>query len=568
MKRNRNLWGSVRTRQCAAWTAIAVLATAPVTAQVTTDPALESLLQMRQDTRLQSRASAEPLGVGVDGPVNPDEYFVGPGDVLGVNIWSTSPQEYQVTVTPEGFVLVPTIGIVDVKGQTLAVTRAKILQLIARKYTNASSTVALIVPRKVVVEVTGQVMNEGAFELRSVQRVSQLIELANTLPSTQVTREYYDVYRQNLRRFASQRFISVLHRDGSTERVDLVRYALSGEGRWNPFLREGDRVYVPLRNQEDNRIGVYGGVLREISFEYAEGDSLRDLVRTGLGWKDRARPELAYLARLDPQSKNLDSIAVNLLTFVERGPSDIPLQPGDRLVLPEERDDRGSDAVRVEGEVLRPGTYPITRNSTRLSEIVRAAGGFTTEANIGGATLVRSRPRRTDLPAEIEQERLLSLRTSLPAEDSTYYLTETALRLKGEVVSLDFSRLFLERDSTQDVTLRNFDRIIVPTRSRTVYVFGQVLSPGHVLFREGKPVSHYIEVAGGFTNDAREGDMRVIKGNTRAWLGPDETLIEDGDYIWVPKDNPRPFGEYLATVAQLATVVASLATVILVIDAL
>ena len=62
--------------------------------------------------------------------------------------------------------------------------------------------------------------------------------------------------------------------------------------------------------------------------------------------------------------------------------------------------------------------------------------------------------------------------------------------------------------------------------------------------------------------------MKVIKGNTRTWLDPSETPIEDGDFLWVPKEYPTPFGTVLMTVAQLATVIAALASVILVVNTL
>jgi hypothetical protein len=141
---------------------------------------------------------------------------------------------------------------------------------------------------------------------------------------------------------------------------------------------------------------------------------------------------------------------------------------------------------------------------------------------------------------------------------------ETELRLKGEVVSVDFHRLFVEGDSSQDVTLRNYDRIVVPGLTRTVYVFGQVVKPGHIPYVEGKRVGYYIDLVGGYAGEARSGDVKVIKGTTRTWLDPGETAIEDGDYIFVPKEVHYPFGYYLTTVVQFAGIIASLATVILV----
>ena len=132
-------------------------------------------------------------------------------------------------------------------------------------------------------------------------------------------------------------------------------------------------------------------------------------------------------------------------------------------------------------------------------------------------------------------------------------------------MSVDFSKLFISGDSAEDVTLRNYDRIIVPARTLTVYVFGQVTQPGHIRYVEGKRASYYIDLAGGYTEDARSGDTKVIKRTTRNWLDPSETTIQDGDYIFVPKEVHYPFAYYLTTITQAAGIIASFATVILVV---
>ncbi|MBI4535616.1 MAG: SLBB domain-containing protein [Ignavibacteriae bacterium] len=261
----------------------------------------------------------------------------------------------------------------------------------------------------------------------------------------------------------------------------------------------------------------------------------------------------------------MESTTVNPTSILTGNAPNIALRPGDRVIVPEGREYRQNYRVEIEGEVVRPGQYPITKNMTRLSEVIREAGSFTADANIRGATLMRARVSPLELPDEIEREQLLSMRASLGDQDSAYYLTETALRIKGEVVSVDFHKLFVEGDSTQDVILRTFDRIIVPAKRRTVYVFGQVISPGHIGYQEGERVAFYIAKAGGYTKDARTGDVKVIKGNTRAWLDPGETTIEDGDYIWVPKDQYYPFSYYINVYAQVAGIIGAAATVALLI---
>lgn len=528
------------------------------------DLRLPDLLLSKPDLRAQAKTGVDLKGVAMDGPVDPNEYHVGPGDVIGVNIWSASPVEHQLTIGPEGVLLIPSVGAIDLRGKTLKQAKDDIASATTKKYPKAEISVTLLSPRKVSVQISGMVINEGMFELYSVQRVDQLIEEANKLPSTAITKKFYDVDLQWQRRNATQRYITVRRRDGTVIRADLVCYYLHGDGRWNPYLMEGDKVFLAPRTDEDNRIGVFGGVLRNGSVEYVRGDSLTDLIALGLDFKPNARTDAAILTRLSPDGNHMDSMGVDLLAIRDGRAPNVALNPGDRLVVPEERDPRTGNACSVDGEVVHPGTYPITRSTTRLSDVIRAAGGITPGANLKAAVLLRARISPLELPEEYDQERMRSMRTALGGEDSVYYLTETALRLKGEVVTVDFGKLLVEGDSTQDVIIRNYDRIIIPSRTKTIYVFGQVIRPGHIEYSENASLGYYIDKAGGYTAEAREGDVMVIKAGSRVWLAPDETTIEDGDYIWVPKEVHYPFGYYLTTVAQFATVLAALASVIIV----
>jgi protein involved in polysaccharide export with SLBB domain len=213
----------------------------------------------------------------------------------------------------------------------------------------------------------------------------------------------------------------------------------------------------------------------------------------------------------------------------------------------------------VVGEVLYPGTYPISRNRTTLVDVIRSAGGFTESASLQLAEVLR----HTVASPEIELERLESLRGGVPPDDSTYYYLETNLRIKKEVVNVDFTGLFRNRDSTQDVILQDGDVIVIPTIKKTVYVFGQVINPGHVGYVPGEDIWYYIRKAGGVTDRAREADIKLVKAKTRQWLSPGGLMVEEGDYVWVPKVPERPFGYYLGIVAQSATVLSVAVSVVL-----
>lgn len=229
-----------------------------------------------------------------------------------------------------------------------------------------------------------------------------------------------------------------------------------------------------------------------------------------------------------------------------------PLESGDRIVVKAKKELREDYRVNIQGEVMYAGMYPITKNRTKLSEVIKQAGGFTEFSALRSATL----NRRSVQPGEVEIERLLSARGGVSTEDSSDYFLETELRLKKEIVSIDFEKLFINGDSSQDVILQDEDYIIVPSIKKTIYVFGQAVTPGHIPFMNGMNVEYYIAKAGGYTDRARKGDVQIIKSKTKQWLDPDETTIEEGDYVWIPKDPDRPFAYYMTIASQAASVLS------------
>jgi polysaccharide biosynthesis/export protein len=485
--------------------------------------------------------------IALEGTVDPKDYFVGPSDVLAVGISSVSLATYTLVVTPEGTLIIPTVGEVSVANHTLAETKTIVLSAIRRKYTSGSATVTLLVPRPIVVMVTGHVLNPGLYELSAVSRANQALELANSPRRDQTPTESGDMLREG-----GTRNIVLKHRDGSDSRVDLVRFMAVNDGKWNPFLREGDIVVVPRRDPSRHVIAVYGEVNSPGRYEFVEGDSLKDAINIAHGFTRWALKDSIEFFRLARNGALMEKKVVSWTSVVAGYEENPRLQPGDRILVKASQDLREDYRVTIAGEVLFPGVYPITKNSSRLSELLNRAGGVTEFASLRTAEL----SRRSISPEELDYERRVSLRGGTTAEDSAYFVLETDLRIRKERVNVDFERLLVGGDSTQDIILQTDDYINVPSRRQTIYVYGQVVSPGHVPFNPQLDVADYIGQAGGFTDDARPDDLRIIKASTRQWLARSETEIEAGDYIWVPRKADRSFAYYMTVFSQGAAVLS------------
>jgi polysaccharide biosynthesis/export protein len=541
-------------RRIAMVAVVSLFAAQGLVAQITRSTLFEQTPDVKSRIALPSGADVQPSGVALQSTIDAATYFVGPSDVIGVNIWIVPPVNLSLTVTPEGTLIIPGTGQVSVGGIPLAEAKERILAKVRRKYSGGEVNVTLLRPRPIVVEVVGYVLNPGLQTLTAADRANRAIEMANAVLNTQSSKTTAPPPEG-----MSARGVFVKHRDGTRERVDLILARSSAGDRLNPYLREGDVIIVPERNPRRNVFGIYGEVNLPARYEYADGDSVLDALNIAQGFTPLAWRDSVELTRMDSSGGIRFTQTINLDAIAKRTAPNLALQPGDRIVVKSHPDLRRDYRVSIVGEVRYPGTYPITLDRTRVSEIVARAGGFTKNAALKTSELLRPSVE----PAELDMERLESLRGGVAPEDSSYYYLETDLRIKKEVVGMDFERLFLRGDSTQDMILHDNDRINVPSLKRTVYVFGQVVTPGHLPFVPGKDVEYYVDGAGGFTERAQTGDLKIVKAKTRQWLSPDETTIEDGDYVWVPKTHEYTFGYYMNIIGQTASILSAAVSIVL-----
>jgi protein involved in polysaccharide export with SLBB domain len=187
------------------------------------------------------------------------------------------------------------------------------------------------------------------------------------------------------------------------------------------------------------------------------------------------------------------------------------------------------------------------------------AGGLTVNAMLHAANVYRAAPNR----GEVALLRMTGSRGNSAVEDSAYVRLENEARLYGERVGGDLVRALAAPTSSDDVILQPGDRIVIPRKTGTVYVFGQVVRPGHVPYTPGSTVEQYLRVAGGATDRAKEGDIALIKAGTRQWLEPGTGAVEEGDMIWVPRVVDRDPAYSLGLIAQVAGIISGTATVIL-----
>jgi polysaccharide export outer membrane protein len=237
------------------------------------------------------------------------------------------------------------------------------------------------------------------------------------------------------------------------------------------------------------------------------------------------------------------------------------LQDGERMYVYFIPQYRQQHEAEILGEVRRPGTYPIVEGRTRLSDLVSAADGFQLSADLSA---IRVR-RQSTLAAEKDQEldRLLRLSRN-DLTNTEYAVLRTKLAGLREDYRVDWARL--KGNQELDLLLRDGDVVRVERPVSSVRVDGEVRRPGILNFMRGESVEDYVAQAGGYTNRAWRGKVRVTRAVTgQTLLARNVRTLDPGDFVWVPE---RPdvtiwekSRETLTALAQVATIIIAIRSV-------
>lgn len=491
-----------------------------------------------------SAAAGTSTSLLLDAPVNRTEYIVGPGDRLVLSIFGNVDQLHELTVTPDGTVVIPSVGLARVLGLNLDQAQARVRDLVLRYYKDVQVNLTLAQARLFKVFVVGDVPEPGLRVASSATRVSEVV------PGTGAS----GVVRRNvlIRRAAG----------GDTINVDLVRFRQTGDLSANPALREGDAVVVPTIDQT---VQLYGRVYFPGSYEYRRGESLADLLSIANGSREfpSDAADTVRLTRFVDPTRREFHVFSRAEAMGERGRSFI-LQPSDAVYVSRIANFREQKVATILGQVLHPGTYPIRPDITTVRDLVALAGGFTPEASLVDATL-----RRSDVGGSDEATRQLErVPVELLSRDERRILQIRAAGDERNVVT-DFEQIFAEGGDVFNQALESGDVLTVPERRDEIVILGAVTQPGIVDFTRGRGVDHYVALAGGYTRRADRGDVVVLKSKLGTRLGIREAgQLDPGDKIIVPFKEPLRLLERLQTTQAIIGTVSGFVLTILTLERL
>ncbi|MFZ5516340.1 MAG: SLBB domain-containing protein [Candidatus Zhuqueibacterota bacterium] len=406
----------------------------------------------------------------------------------------------------------------------------------------------IVVPLiEAIVAVRGEVKRPARFELKfdGKERLSDLLTLAGNFTDLA---------------FKDKIEISRLLNNGErlVMYVDFRQIQDDENNAANIILKNEDQIQVfsILEQRYPKSVYIHGEVKRPGHYSFEENLHLLDLLLKAGNLTRSAYMLRCEVAKVDPKAPT-DILAIDLQQVINNpsSPQNILLEEDDRVFIRRIPEWEVGPVIEITGEVQFAGIYAITEDSTTLFDVMTQAGGFTDEALIREASLIR---RSSTISIDKEYERLKQLpRDQMSDTEYEYLVMKQNNQDIGRIV-VDFFRLCISKDLSEDVLLEDGDIIHVPKAPKVVYVTGRVSRPGGVVYVPGKNIKYYIKKAGGVTWDAKRRSTKVTKVTGEILDDEDVSDLLAGDIIWVPRKPDRDWWELfrytIAVVAQLATV--------------
>lgn len=418
-----------------------------------------------------------------------------------------------------------------------------------------------------MVEVRGAVKHAGQFQLGDkIQTVRDLLLAADGLSE--------DAYQER----------AVMHRQKDDLTLEMVGIDVKGllEGRIADIpLKKNDLLFIPSHTEMlgERKLTINGEVIYPGIYPYADNTTIQDLILQSGGFT-----EAASLARVDvfrrvrdakavmDNKQSAESFSFSLdETYALTQDTVFYLKPYDEVYVRKSPAYEPQQNVTVRGEVSFAGQYSMTSKDYRLSDLVKAAGGFTQLAYVPGARLMRRMTEEEKLQRDnsLKQEQIRMYEESMKKEvTSSFEEMDTLLSMKLNLddtypVALDLEAALKKPGSLEDIVLREGDVLTIPQYSNTVKISGEVAHPISMNYVKGKDLSYYIAHAGGYGNKARKGNVYAIyaNGGVEKVKRHSSKAIQPGCEIVVPT-KPEKTGMTTSEIMAIASGGASLASVV------
>ena len=390
----------------------------------------------------------------------PQNYRLGPGDEVIIDIWGASQSTIQQVISPDGNIMVEDLGPVYLNGKTVQEADEYIKKVFSQIYSGldgadsrSSIKLSLGQNRSVLVNVMGDVENPGTYQVSSFATVVNAIYMAGGVND-----------------LGSLRNIKLYHENEEVATVDMYDYIRNGKVQDDIRLNDNDVVIV---SPHSLLVNIDGRIRRPMLYEMTDEESLADLIDYAGGLESDAYKKDVRVIRMGDFQREI-------FTVSKEQQAGFKLVDGDSIYV-DSIQVTFANMAEVRGAVYRPGQFQIDGDITTVRQLVEAAGGLKEDAFPARALLSRTNPDKT--------------------------LTNLAIDIKG-----------LMEGTAQDETLRNNDVLFIPSlfdvgEIKTFSVYGEVLFPGDYRYADNTSIEDLILQAGGLKEDASLTKVDVVRRN-------------------------------------------------------
>lgn len=385
----------------------------------------------------------------------PENYQLGPGDDIVIDIYGLSENTYKVTISPEGNARIPRIGLVQLSGLTIEQARKTIAKQLSAIYTTINSketfvSVVLGNIRGIKVTLIGEVYRPGTYTLPSVASIYNALNSAGG-PNDN----------------GSFRNIKLIRNNKVIAKVDIYDFLLTGELKDNLILRDQDIIKI---EPYDKRVFLEGELKNTGLFEAIEGETFANLIDIAGGFTNNAYKERVTLERNTGKEKSVADIPSDEF-------SKFKLNNGDRFFVGQILN-RFVNRVQIAGAVFRPGTYALEDGMT-IKKLIEKADGVREDAFLNRGIVTRERSDR--------QREMLSFNV-------------------GKLLNNQISDILLRREDSVFIA-----SVLDMKDKETVSVWGEVQREGIYDFVRNMTVKDLLFIAGGVNYKAELREVEVTR---------------------------------------------------------
>ncbi len=372
----------------------------------------------------------------------PQNYVLGPGDQLIIDIYGATQETQSLTVSPDGTVTTPNVGPVQVSGLTVSGAKNRISEKMGHYYSESEIKVSVGQTRTIVVNVLGEVKTPGTYTLSAFATVFHALYMAGGIDDLGTLRDI-KVYRQGKQIAA----------------VDVYEFILNGRLAGNVTLIDNDVIQV---GAYESIVDITGKVKRPMAYEVKSTETISNLLRYSGGFTGDAYKKVMRVVRKSEDLRTVYNVEeANFATFL--------LTDGDSIAV-EPIIDRYKNMVEIRGAVFRPGMYHLGEKVTTVRSLIESAAGLKEEAMTSRAVLRRMKINRTQEVISVNVEGIMRG-------------TSPDVPLQNEDI------LFIP-------TIEELQNL------RTVTIDGEVIFPGVFEYAEGMSIEDLVLLAGGLTDAA------------------------------------------------------------------